>query len=110
MIQRDLSDLFNISLEGKAVGAAKDIYYQGKLNTFYKEDKNFAINKMGIKNIFSVVNDRVLLLDLSALRKLSLDDLVDKVKKLESDDTRIPNEIELFNALFQNKIKVLPQN
>ena len=109
LVQRNLSDLYDISLDGNVIGAVKDIYYQGKLNTFYKEDKNYATNILGIRNIFSVVNDRVLLMDFEAFRKRALDDWLQNIQKLENDKNRIPSDIELINAILQGQIKILPQ-
>lgn len=52
IICKDLASLYQVSLEGKPIAAIKDVYYQGRLNTFYKNDKNFALHKLGITDIF----------------------------------------------------------
>lgn len=109
LIEGILDELYEMPLEGKLIAGAKDIYLQGKLNTFYKDDKNYA-SSIGIRDIFNVINKDVLLMDLAAIRgKYSLDSMMKKILEIQKPGGRMANESELLNGLYREESTCLDQ-
>lgn len=107
LIQDNCDDLFSTLSEDKDMGAVKDIYYQGKLNTFYKDDKNFAEKVLEIKDIFNVANYKVAFMNLQNLRKIPLDTVIREIQRIEKKAKRKLMEHELFNMLYWDKFEYL---
>ncbi len=110
LIHEDIADLYDMDLEDYAVAAALDIFWLGRINTFYREDYDFCQNTLNFRDIYSYMNDEVLLMDLDRIRSFGLVDLLAKVAPLEKLEKRPVIGIELFNVLWQEKAKILPQS
>lgn len=108
IINRNIDDLFTTDLGDNYIAAARDIYYEGKLNTFYTDDWEFA-HTIGIENKFKVVNDSVLVMDLKKLRTNSLADLSNTFARINESKQRIMTEDEQFNLMYQGKTCFLGQ-
>lgn len=107
LINCNIDFYFNINLQDKIVAAVKSVYYQGILNTFYQDDKKYNENKMKIDNIFDFVSDTVFFINLTDARSIGLDKVVEKLPIESYDLPRAPRSIEVFNAIYQHKIKFL---
>lgn len=113
-VNAPIDELYNIDLHGNWIAASRDIYYEGKLNTFYQEDYNYATKNLGIHNIFNVISEAVAIMDLTEIRKQGLLNVAQKIQSLYYDDNgkqidRKPNEVECFNMMFDDKVKILNQ-
>lgn len=113
-INAPIDELYNLDLQGKWVAASRDIYYEGKLNTFYQEDYNYATKNLGIHNKFEVISEAVTVMDLIEIRKQDLFSVAKKIRSLYYDDNgkpidREPNEVECFNMMYNNKAKIIGQ-
>ena len=109
-IEGDLIELYNQDFQSKSIAAVKDVFHQGMLNTFYQDEKNYCEESLHIKDIFSFVNDCVLLMDLKKIRSNRnfghiAQQVVDVVKNAEKK----PVDVQLLNVIFQNDITFLPQ-
>lgn len=101
IINGDLSDLYDISLEGKLAAAVKDFVYQGFLNENLNNDIEYATETIGLENPYDYVNTGVLLLNLKELRnQFSLNYLVElaTTKKFRIQ------EQDILNFLLQKKV------
>lgn len=107
LIQQNLDKLFSLDLQNEELAAVRDIYYQGKLNTFFKDEKNFAEEVLDIKNIFNTVNPAVLFLDLCQIRTQTLKEKAGKLAEIEKKSKKVLREEEVFNALYQGHIQFL---
>lgn len=107
LVQKNVDSLFDEKLNEHALAAVLDVYYQGKLNTFYKEDKEYAENILGINNIFGVVNPWVMYMNLDKIRDLGLENIAEKILQIQRKSQRDLEEVELFNAIYINDIEFL---
>ena len=104
IVKSDISELFNIDLEGNLIGAVEDIVFQGMLNLNFNKDYEYSIDIMKLDDPYAYVNTGVLVMDLSGIRRM-----IGKEELLEfvgSKKYRI-QEQDAINVLFKNKIKHL---
>ncbi len=108
-IEGDLTELYNQDLQGNPIAAIKDVFHQGMLNTFYQDEKNYCEEELHINDIFSFVNDCVLLMDLEKIRHRDLSYTAQQVSGAVAKASKEPVDIQLFNMVFQGDITFLPQ-
>ena len=106
LVQKNIDSLLNISADS-FISGVKDVYYQGRLNTFYKEDKVFAKNVLKIENIFDCINPNVLVMNLQHMRVKDIDEISGRIKEYCCTSHKI-HEVEICNALWQKEISFLP--
>lgn len=110
LIEAAIDDLYDIPLQNKLVAAVKDIYYQGKLNTFYKDEKIYAEDTLGIKDIFSFINTKAMVMDLAQIRSLyTLNNIAQRARLVQNPEVRIADDAELFNSLYQDYVLPIEQ-
>lgn len=107
LIEDNCDALFQEFPQDGFIGAAKDLYYQGKLNTFYKDDKKYAEEILGIKNIFKVASYKTAFMNLHNLRKTSLEEVIKKLQQIQKKTENTLTENELFNLVYQGKFDFL---
>lgn len=100
---KDISELYNIDLEGKLIGAIckeKGEY----MSPFLKK----IISKTGIKNIYSYFNAGVLLLDCKAMRENNITEKLFETTKKWNDKVVFADQ-DILNIVFEDKYKELEE-
>lgn len=103
----DLTD----SMESLPIKAVKDIYMEGKLNSYKSNDKKFTKKIRNIVSDFDtyqIYNDGFLYLNLAKLRKHDLNDVYSIILNVINKIPNLPIEY-IFNIIYQKYIEELPQ-
>ena len=108
-IEKDISEIYDFDLDGKPVAAVKDVIYQGMLNTFYREEYDFAAKKIGIRNIFDFADDKVILMNLAQIRENNVANYAVETADLVKKSDKKIDPIYIFNKIFAGKIRYMPQ-
>jgi len=112
LIEKPIDEYYDHVFEmGKTFTAVYDVYFQGRLNTFKKDDFIYNSEKLGLKNVFTVYNPDVLFVNLKKQRlcydfKVVINDILEL---FSVEKNRRPTEVELFNILYSNDIAVMKQ-
>lgn len=107
------STIFDLaySKESLPIKAVKDVYIEGKLNSYKRNDKQFTQkikNSSSDFDTYKIYNDGFLYLNLTELRKF-------EIKKIQATILNVINAVPnvqleyIFNIIYQRYIEELPQ-
>lgn len=100
----DPAALFFEDIKDYYAGAVKDVVYQGWLNGFVPDTKDYASNILHLDDPYNYCNTGVILMNLDLIRQNFSEEYVRGF--INSHEFRI-YEQDTINVLFQNKIKFL---
>lgn len=109
LVRGDIATLYDAELGGRPIAAARNIFEIGRVNTYYKEERHYLEDTLGIREVYDFVNDEAVLLDLAAMRHLPLAELAQRCGALEHGGKREIRPEEQFNVIWQGQITFLPQ-
>ena len=98
VVNSDIAELYNIELEGKAIGVSIGLARQHSEDTF----RDYIENKLGIKKEL-YFNSGVLVFDISKLNKMSFFDLC--ISTLNSLEAPLFPDQDVLNLIFVNNAK-----
>ncbi|MBP1560988.1 MAG: glycosyltransferase family 8 protein [Oscillospiraceae bacterium] len=112
IVEGDISQLYDMDLEGRAVAAAEMVearhYIHTKRALFYEETPynftDYCTKVLGIKHIERYFNAGVILFDLKRCRKLLSDETAVKLLNMKK---WIYNDQDVLNILFNDSVKML---
>jgi lipopolysaccharide biosynthesis glycosyltransferase len=104
VINGDISTLFNTDLEGKAIGAVRDIDFLGNYNQKYSPRQKYAAEKLHLQNPYDYFQAGVLIMDLEKMREIHT---VEQWLKLASDPSFIYNDQDILNMECQGNVYFL---
>ena len=107
IVKADLSQLFDIDLLGKPIGAVKDTVYYGYLNGVVPGTLEYAKNEMKLSDPYSYCNTGILVMDLFLIRKLYSEEQIKK--KIDHSRYRV-FEQDIINILFDKNIHFLDRS
>ena len=103
IVKKDINDLYNEDLEGNLIGAINHPKFCWNYPYFNKVIKNLAL-----KNPLQYFNGGVIVFDCKKCRKQKITrTLMKKTKELK--DKIIWADQDIFNLVFENKVKLLPE-
>ena len=109
LVRSDIAALYDVEMQGRPVAAARNIFEIGRMNTYYKEERHYAEDVLGIRDIYDFVSDEAVVLDLAAMRKVPLSELAHRCAELEHGTKRAIRPEEQFNVIWQGQMVLLPQ-
>lgn len=109
LVRGDIAELYDADLGGQPIAAARNIFEIGRVNTYYKEERRYAEDTLGIQDVYDFVSDEAVLLDLAVMRRLPMEELVKCCAALEHASKREIRPEEQFNVIWQGQITILPQ-
>ena len=102
IVKNDISDLYNIDIQDKCIGAVRDVFYQGMLNKNDFDLYKYCSEEMGMKNPYGYVNTGVMLMNLERIRhKVKKEWLLDYIS---THKFRI-QEQDIINVIYEDEIK-----
>lgn len=104
IVQTNLKELYETDIEAAYIGAVKDLIFNGFINGFKKDFKQWCIKNLKLNNIYNYVSADVVLMNLENVREnFNHKKMVDFLKKQEKSLTGE----NLLNILFEEKVKYL---
>lgn len=100
----DPAELYFEDVEDYYAGAVKDVVYQGWLNGFVPDAKQYATDVLKLKNPYNYCNTGVILMNLEKIRKYFTEEYVKGF--IDTHEFRV-YEQDTLNVLYQTKIKFL---
>lgn len=104
IVNQDISILFDEDIEDYLAAGVKDIVWQGLVNNFNSDTKEYTEKVMGLKNPYNYINTGVLLMNLKKFREKFI--LEEFIKFAQSKKLRV-QEQDLLNIILENKVKFI---
>ncbi len=105
IIPGDISKLYNIDLQGKMLGAIRDIDFLGNLNVKHGKRMNYAKTVLKMKDPYAYFQAGVLILNTKAMRERYS---IKQWLTYASNPTFIYNDQDVLNAHCEGNVMYLP--
>jgi len=105
IINGDIAKLYNIDLQGKLLGAVRDIDFLGNLNVKHGKRMNYAKTVLKMQNPYDYFQAGVLVLNTKAMREHYT---IEQWLAYASNDEFIYNDQDVLNAHCEGNVLYLP--
>ena len=105
IINGDIAKLYNIDLQGKLLGAVRDIDFLGNLNVKHGKRMNYAKTVLKMQNPYDYFQAGVLVLNTKAMREHYT---IEQWLAYASNDDFIYNDQDVLNAHCEGNVLYLP--
>lgn len=105
IINGDIAKLYNIDLQGKLLGAVRDIDFLGNLNVKHGKRMNYAKTVLKMQNLYDYFQAGVLVLNTKAMREYYT---IEQWLAYASNDEFIYNDQDVLNAHCEGNVLYLP--